>query len=237
MNIKPMIFNTEMVLALLDGRKVQTRRPMPEWQKPKENVSGENGMEWVSIAIRDPICGFEFYGSTEDECMGKYKYKGWLCPFAAPGDLIYVRETFNIVPRTAYSKSTGVQQLLRPDHNHGTVIYRAGFNRICDDLRWRPSSHMPRWASRLTLKVTGVRVERVQDITDAGAIAEGARWSLKTTTSVDQCLGSPRAAFSNVWIGIYGKKSWYRNDWVWVIDFKVIRQNVDEYLKEQERAA
>lgn len=220
MNIKPMIFNTEMVRALLDGRKLQTRRPMPEWQKPKKNVSGESGMEWISIAQRDARWGFALYGNTEDECMSKYT--GWLCPFAAPGDLIYVRETFR---RFDSSNECGCSEAPCGCPRTGTPIYFSDCS--CSESKWTPSIHMPRWASRLTLKVTGVRVERVQDISEADACLEG------ITSRADQWR---RDAFKDTWQTIYGD-SWEHNDWVWVIDFEVIRQNVDEYLKKQERAA
>ena len=92
---------------------------------------------------------------------------------------------------------------------------------------------MPRWASRLTLKVTGVRVERVQDISETDAVKEGFEGWDDDVTGGCTAFGE----FSQTWCGIYGEESWNRNDWVWVIDFEVIRQNVDEYLKEQERAA
>jgi hypothetical protein len=106
---------------------------------------------------------------------------------------------------------------------------------------------MPRWASRITLEVTGVRIERAQDISREDAIAEGAkrfddippsklfpsgeqsRWSMEQPEDCGQCLGSPQTAFGNLWIKINGQESWDANPWVWVIEFKRIEA--------QERAA
>ena len=225
MKVKPMIFNTEMVLALLNGRKAQTRRPInisDDWELKDQHI----------CRMITPKPGR--WGVMKHRALYDSEYEHQVIPAPAmPGDLIYVRETFSIVPRTAYSQSTGVQQLLRPDHNHDAAIYRAGFDRSSGSLRWKPSIHMPRWASRLTLKVTGVRVERVQDISKADAEAEG--FKLPPVDGQGFSVGA-KTNFRHAWEQIYGE-SWERNDWVWVIDFEVIRQNVDEYLKEQEHAA
>jgi len=105
------------------------------------------------------------------------------------------------------------------------------------DGKIRASINMPRWASRIELAIADVRIERVQDITEADAIAEGAkrfdclpsihpfghdsRWSMETPTSTDQCLGSARYAFANHFNRIHGKSAWYENPLVWVIDFRL----------------
>src|SRR5690606_32387898 len=151
------------------------------------------------------------------------------------GDLIYVRETF-VGPLWD-------QDAPYPENGYTNKYceYKADNNQcpeyvdIEGDLQcaWKPSIHMPRWASRLTLKVTGVRVERVQDISETDAVKEGFEGWDDDVTGGCTAFGE----FSQTWCGIYGEESWNRNDWVWVIDFEVIRQNVDEYLKEQERAA
>jgi hypothetical protein len=79
------------------------------------------------------------------------------------------------------------------------------------DWRWRPSIHMPRWASRITLEITGVRVERVQDITEEDARAEG--WDAETAGQ------HPYGWYRDLWESINGVESWGRNDWVWVLSF------------------
>lgn len=97
--------------------------------------------------------------------------------------------------------------------------------------RKRPSIHMPRWASRLTLKVTGVRVEQVRDISKEDAIREGFAGGHGSIHGY-MYSATPQEHFSNTWQKIYGE-SWNRGDWVWVIDFEVIRMNVDDYLRAQ----
>ena len=207
MNIKPMIFNTEMVRALLDGRKVQTRRPI----KPApEMVTDRSIATWEG----DPAA-----------LMRLLEQAGRKCPYGQPGDLIYVRETFS---------ETDIRTAYKADSDDGIH---------CIVKRWAPSIQMPRWASRLTLKVTGVRVERVASITLQDAMAEGiekqegtAHWKQYDPQGAWRYWESAVQSFRTLWCSIYGDESWSRNDWAWVIDFEVIRQNVDEYLKEQERA-
>lgn len=195
MKTLPMIFNQDMVQALLDGRKVQTRRPIKHAVSLSENV----GFCYKGYA--------HGIGSNLEET--KRNFIKSVCPFAK-GDLIYVRETFAPADcRTAY----------RADKDDGIH---------CIVKRWIPSIHMPRWASRLTLKVTGVRVEQVQSITKDDAVAEG--FKLPPVEGQDFAIGA-RTNFRHAWQKIYGE-SWDRNDWVWVIDFEVINQNIDQYIFE-----
>lgn len=146
MKVVPMIFNTEMVKALLDGRKTVTRRPVKvDYERGMKGpvVRGRNGE--VSVLSFAPTAG--------------------LCPFGNVGDLIYVRETFRLFNR---SDECGCSDYCNCPPS-GTPIYLA----TCGDdseSKWKPSIHMPRTASRLTLKVTNVRIERVQDISEEEAI-------------------------------------------------------------------
>lgn len=95
-------------------------------------------------------------------------------------------------------------------------LYRASEDRPEWKRIWKPSIHMPRWASRITLEVTGVRVERLQDISEADAIAEGAPWAACGAPQE----GSHKAGFAQLWESINGSNSWSTNPWVWVIEFK-----------------
>ena len=125
MNIKPMIFNTEMVRALLDGRKVQTRRPMPEWQKPKKTYRAK--AEWSGYRLPK-----EAHGDLRSIILKMSgSDTGWLCPFAAPGDLIYVRETF----RRFDSSNECVLKRHCP-HWHRFIF-------PCHTQKWTPSIHAP----------------------------------------------------------------------------------------------
>lgn len=172
MKTKPMIFNTEMVKALLDGSKTVTRRPI------KSKV-------------------------TADDCQ----FSRSPCKI---GDLIWVREPMVI---NCYLDMFYVADQMFVDNEPEDYIYRH-----IDYVGGIPSIHMPRWASRLTLRVTDVRIERVQDISEEQSIKEG--------------LGSPilrnckRPMFMQLWDSIYG--NWNENPYVWVIEFEVIHKNVDE---------
>jgi len=168
------------------------------------------------------------------EIYGAWDYDGiWgtRCPFGAPGDLLWVREAHAIVPRTAYALSVGVRQTLHPDNDYDAAVYRAGWER-CAPGHWRPSIHMPRWASRLTLRVTAVRVERVQEITEADAVAEGIR-TLPGQDPADPSAWwesapgehqsrSACAAFRNFWDSLNAKRGhgWDANPYVWVVSFE-----------------
>jgi hypothetical protein len=211
----PMIFNTEMVEALLSGRKTVTRRAVKlfgifNWVV----VNGETGVRWV----------------TDKNNV----HQKWLEFPTNVGDLIYVRETFCPDPDCDHDSwdnhelsyyewdGCGCSAQFLPDalKNNKYCLYRAGSELDC---RWVPSIHMPRWASRLTLKVTDVRIERVQNITESQARSEG--------VSMD-CTPFYVSGFIDIWESIYG--NWDQNPYVWVIEFEVIHKNVDVYLQSQE---
>jgi hypothetical protein len=124
----------------------------------------------------------------------------------------------------AYRCSTGIYQKINPSDDYEACVYRENFDRA-RSFPWRPSIHMPRWASRITLEITGIRVERLQDISEKDAEAEGARFELAEIDSVR--LGaeaSHRGGFQNLWRRINGNDSWDANPWVWVVEFKCIDQ-------------
>lgn len=147
------------------------------------------------------------------------------CPYGKIGDLLWVRESF-YEPRC-----------------DGTVIYRAnwkkdaqqrGFDNIPDavDWKWKPSIHMPRWASRITLQINDIRIERIQDISERAAKAEGARPAFTRIIRENwPVVPHPQYVwgFEELWESINGKGSWNENPWVWVIHFGVHKQNVDKW--------
>ncbi len=151
------------------------------------------------------------------------------CPYGGPGARLWVRETHAIVPATAYRASreddgSMVPHRVSPD-GHEWAVFRAGWSRVAPS--WKPSIHMPRWASRLTLDVTGVRVERLQDITEEDAKAEGVERDTEPcahggrTCAESRCMGQTyRAGFCQLWCRLYGPDSWDANPWVWVVEFK-----------------
>lgn len=200
MKERGMIFNGEMVRAILDGRKTQTRRPI-KWKQTRFTEIGEreDGSKWPWSEDAEHACDF------------------WHpCPFGAVGDRIWVRETWN-----KYG---------------GLLTYRADHDWI-DDMRketvctakWVPSIHMPRWASRILLEITDVRVERLNAISEEDAEAEGIDLEvLYDSQDCYDCIadhnmtGRPTVtgAFKYLWESIYGAESWQANPWVWVIEFK-----------------
>lgn len=207
MKVVPMIFNTDMVKALMAGDKRATRRPVKIDYERGMNVPvvrGRNGE--VSVLSFAPIAG--------------------LCPFVNFGDLIYVRETFRLFN---HSDECGCSDYCSCPPS-GTPFYFANCGGDSES-KWKPSIHMPRAASRLTLKVTDVRVERVQDITEEQAIKEGINkhHQLPAFKSPIGYHTSPVYAFEELWNSIYG--NWEENPYVWVIEFEVIHQNVDKYLE------
>jgi hypothetical protein len=129
------------------------------------------------------------------------------CPYGHPGHRLWVREAFGLV----VSDRDGP----RPE----SIIFRADGNEGWDG-KWRPSIHMPRWASRGLLEITALRVERLQEISEADALAEGARnWAAEQDTPVRD-LDEARLQFRALWTDINGGESWDANPWVWVVEFK-----------------
>lgn len=214
MKERPILFSAEMVRAILDGRKTQTRRIMKlpdlEW---KQVVQLDGVYEWILWSTKS---------EANIETTHKY-YKagdGIPCPYGKPGDRLWVRETFQL---TEPSGSVGDEWIgdtqseldyipkERPE-SLGYWIYlhfRADDHDMCS--WWRPSIFMPRWASRITLEIANIRVERVRDITHEDAIAEGMPNEYPVT---------PITAYLGLWDHINGKGSWDANPWVWVVEFK-----------------
>lgn len=192
-----MIFNGEMVRAILDGRKTQTRRIM------KNQPAGD--YPDTPALIRSAGGGFQWYGHYGESSI-------FNCPFGAVGDRIWVRETW--AEAGAGAPDLKLYRADYPEHvpTHYENVPPA------DEIRWTPSIHMPRWASRLTLEITGVRVERLRDLSEDDAKSEG-----MTPPSGGVLPGwEYRINFRDLWMSIYGADNWETNPWVWVIEFKVV---------------
>lgn len=206
---RPIIFSGPMVLANLEGRKTQTRRVI-KWQSDMEfdPADPHYGPYWLPYATE---------AKGEDARVR--------CPYGKPGDRLWVRETWRVCGGCEYEYL----------HEQSEVMYRSThekdrFPLTWESYKWRPSIFMPRWASRITLEITDVRVERLQEINDADAIAEGiAELSLQDgepgawwSAAPDRRLHSrtPRGAFVRLWRSIHGEGSWHANPWVWVIEYR-----------------
>lgn len=198
MKERPILFSGPMVKAIREGRKTQTRRVVkPSW-----------------IAAAD--AAGESWGPEGDQ-----NYWAGVCPYGQPGDRLWVRETHRfdgLDPRIAIR-----------DRRLDEISYRADMisDSCCDSCTWRPSIFMPRWASRITLEVAGVRVERLNEISEADAKAEGIEdvgdlWRNYTPDShYLHCLTleQPRDSFRSLWESINGPGSWDLNPFVWVVEF------------------
>ncbi|HCC2880301.1 morphogenetic protein [Klebsiella variicola] len=207
MTERGMIFNSEMVRAILDGRKTQTRRIMAP--QPADDI--ERGIFPNPEAIGWKSSLRHKHGSTTAH----------FCPYGKPGDRIWVRETFQ-GPLFDYDLMDSYCKDPTPFEKPEFCVYKADgvpapeFYDADDELHccWRPSIHMPRWASRILLEITDVRVERLKSISDGDAIREGC--STADMKSGD-CVAD---VFARLWASIYGDESWNSNPWVWVIEFK-----------------
>lgn len=214
----PIMFTAEMVRAILYGRKTQTRRVIsPQPIIPPDFAPPYISDGCLSCIKRSP----EFQGWF---WVGDQQGKKIRCPYAV-GDLLWVRETWRpcrdeeLWDVVRYAADMAVKKPIITDENTGMK-----FSEDCDRSslrsRWRPSIFMPRWASRITLRIKDVRVERVQEISETDAEAEG-------VIGIDLVLGIVipyRAAFRAIWERINGTRGfgWSVNPYVWVIEFEVV---------------
>ena len=204
MKFYPILFSTEMVQAILEGRKTQTRRVVKNADEIAENPHAkgwfinENGM-----AIQ--------------------------CPYGQPGDVLWVRETWS--------------KIITPDSKEA-FVYKADDDFYKDTIEdwsgWKPNIHMPKEAARLFLFIKSVRVERLNEISEEDAIAEGVQliefncfknymqgkdWVYDGLNQNGyEMIEDPVGSFSSLWSSIYGYESWTANPWVWVIEFEPIQK-------------
>jgi len=209
MRERPIIFNADMVRAVLDGRKTQTRRII--------KLDHERGMQ--NPVVRGKGGAVSYVGC---------RLAATLCPLGAVGDRLWVREAFRV-----HSRATDVATLVYKaseqqswtQQTHRVPIEKCIKPAVVD--KWTPSIHMPRWASRITLEITGVRVERLQDISEHDSVAEGVPPAGDLLPDYPDTYLTPKGdfatakvAFQRLWASIYGADSWQANPWVWVIEFK-----------------
>lgn len=252
MNVKPIIFSAPMIRALLEGRKTQTRRivkPQPCQSEYEPESLYVTGLTAKHMGAKGLIMRGQrhYYATTNRLDLAKG------CPYGRPGDLLWVRESWADVGGDPWYMADGRER----SYSACDTFEGGGYPPVCRDIganccsvtrqkvRWSPSIHMPRWASRQTLRITDVRVQRLQEISEADAKAEGAEpYSVDGFTADELALldapllerGNPyRNGFALLWDSINGPGAWERNEWVWALSFEVIRANVDQVL--QGRAA
>ncbi len=212
MKERPILFSSPMVRAILEGRKTQTRRVV----KPQPPA----GHTFAGFTIHSTLTSDEGKavwraGNTSAYLRDAHRVR---CPYGQPGDRLWVREAWRTyaslddIPPRGIAPGAGVQY----EAGGSNVI---GTNRLHCMGKLRPGMFMPRFASRITLEITGVRVERLQDISPDDCIAEGA-WPIahRELGRGDEAV----AAYRQLWESIHGPGSWAANPWVWVIEFKAV---------------
>ena len=206
MKVRPMLFSAPMVRALLDGSKTQTRRvvkPQPE-SRHIEQVGSMLGFK------KRNGDGFWLWPNAREKILTD-------CPYGQPGDRLWVREN-------GWERPERTPKMMREGADTWEPYYFDADGLTDQDsedfkawgFKRRPSIHMPRIASRITLEITGVRVERLQDISRGDAMAEGCPFP-------NMAKGDdPRQWYTALWDQINGAGSWKTNPWVWVVEFKKV---------------
>lgn len=240
--MKPILFNTEMVQAILEGRKTTTRRLFKDL---KEFESREDGFIQADISNKNGV--YYFAGTIEElsKLFSKYKV----------GDILYVRETWCIQSMKNYEKNIKFLYKARSQELNEVSVSDERYKDLIKFISkngWQPSLFMPKEAARIFLKVTNVKVERLKDITDEGARLEGANhmqkyyfpFRVKHDEKHKKCLyekpleyGDYRTTFAQIWDNTLNKNdklawkyTFENNPYVWVIEFERISK--DEALKE-----
>ncbi|KRJ70807.1 MULTISPECIES: hypothetical protein [Acinetobacter] len=218
MKERPILSNSEMVRAILEGRKTQTRRIV----KPQPVPYPGGGHWWRCDYVQSMV-------RVEQELQNPCElYKGFIeevNPFGKKGDRLWVRETFGTKIRNI-GGTPHESFAYKADKSDEVCYYDCNGNGY--PVKWVPSIHMPRSACRIVLEITNIRIERLNDISEADAIGEGCIAEscdhARRTCNEIGCYG-PHATgqFKYLWESIKGKGSWDLNPWVWVIEFKVIQ--------------
>ncbi len=250
MSERPILFSAPMVRAILDGRKTQTRRPARIDAATAGALDSRSGWSWTFGADG-------FGGAHQLVDGGTFSVPVPRSMLGAAGDRLWVRESWRYhdwtgdgLPWVQYAADDARRLCERIPAEWGDRVegewatlsdpLNIAIDGAARDRRWRPSIHMPRWASRLTLDVTAVRVERLRSITASDAVDEGATalletghplrsqvyerfgtWTGDDAQDVDGPFAGAVAAFATLWDSINGNRaSWASNPWVWVIEFK-----------------
>jgi len=207
MNERPILFKAEMVNAIIEGRKTQTRRILKG--------------------------SAEFKGPYNSAYIEQYKNdRGWkrICPHGKPGDRLWIRETHAFDKQLDYLKASQLSKY-EPVFYHANTMVRTVACSMIEKGRTRPSIFMPRWASRIQLEITDIRVERLNDISEEDCDAEGFGGDfphvvMPTLDPGDWSDGqkSLPECYRDIWESINGPGSWDSNPFVWVISFKRVER-------------
>jgi len=228
----PILFSGPLVRAILEGRKTQTRRivkPQPVASPGYEHATAFHADTEYSRALGATFAGRDTNPLRWWFADASGPRAAYACPYGSPGDRMWVRETWCLAHPDYHD--TDKEAGTRPVKDGRFCFYAATDDvDTGDGSPWKPSIHMPRWASRITLEVTAVSAERLQAISEADAQAEGVdRYAgacdhPRFGCDEIDCLGQThRASFAALWDAINGDRAaWASNPWVWVIEFKRI---------------
>lgn len=241
MKERPILFNTEMVKAILEGRKTQTRRVVKSDKAHLRQKVCREG----SCFPHEFLENWMFYDSYDLDEIGRESNcisdrNVIKCPFGNEGDRLWVRETWHVEPGvTGWSmdenepctgwieyKAGGSKEVTAPNFESVQNCFPKGevdWDFLPYD--WRPSIFMPRWASRILIEITNIRVERLNDISVEDAKAEGFDYSTHPSAiEMGYAIGA-KTNFRFTWEQIYGQNAWNKNPWVWVVEFRVIEES------------
>ncbi len=238
MKFIPILFSTAMVQALLAGRKTQIRRimkPQIDPCKHEEFIEASwkyQPIEWSEIGLKN---GFAYCGRCGHGSQYGKDYSGIKCPYGKVGDILWVRESFitGAEMEDGYHKINEITgdciintwyKASSPD-----LMWWDGDDCPLDSVPWKPSIHMPKTACRIFLQITDIRVERLQDISEEDAMAEGAQPLHPITESYFE--GEFQQGFMHLWCDINGQDNWDENPWVWCISFQQV-ERPDNFLNQ-----
>lgn len=242
---RPILMSAPMVRAILAGRKTQTRRLV----KSRNDLSHYNKAFVLSKDEYNKDVATEFNAKVVAKKPMALFFKNFIngldveCPYGNVGDRLWVRESYKrwCIDGTDTTEDGWWSVRYRSDNNiqkhcatwDCCATYDSPSEAGCckEPDRWKPSIHMPRWASRILLEITGLRVERLRDISRDDCIAEGIYEYQDGNYFYDSehgGYGSPYAAYKELINKINGPETWDRNPWVWVVEFKVIEVKGDE---------
>lgn len=224
MKERPILFSEQRVRALLVGQQTQTRRIM----KTQALGPGQDNHEGVHAfdVSANHLHGYKMMAMTDIS---------YQCPYGKPGDILWVRETWRgpIVPESALAE---YERDPTPFRLPEFCQYRADSNELGhhsmndtegEQFGWQTAIHMPRWASRINLQITGVRAEKIQDISEDDIMAEGVQTDshfLNNFFTMNMNSESPKEAYRKAWQKQYGATSWEVNPWVWVVEFQRVER-------------
>ncbi|MGZ9738050.1 hypothetical protein ACXX83_06345 [Pseudomonas sp. GNP012] len=216
---RPILFSAPMVRAILEGRKTVTRRAV----NPQPAITDGSGFSWKG----------HLFGRGSDDRETSRNFSKHCCPYGKPGDRLWVRETWycnhSEVQKDPYLQPADMVDLDQARED-GDLVYAADGLTPYEQEQptWKPSIHTPRWVSRILLEITDVRVERLKDISEEQALAEGVRpypdhaefgeWY--HVEGIETYSAEPSMSFELRWSSINGSDSWNANPWVWVVEFK-----------------